>query len=141
MSVIGYAWVLANEAVRLLLVWWPVTLVLAVIAIVIMRSDEAPPSAKELTSLPTALLLFPVLIVLWASMARVDPSDSSAGLWRLAVVVLLVMLHLLASAAVVYISRGFRRQTLSLSVLIGWLTGICAYIAMLSVTGRLTLIG
>ena len=139
MSVIGYAWLLANETFRLLLVWWPVTAVLVIAAVVVIRLKGLQ-TDQQLRSLPTVLLLFPVLIVLWAAMVHVE-EGVGIGVWRLAVVILLLMLHLAATAAVVYVSRSFRPQTLSLGILIGWVTGMCGYVAVRAVTGRFAMSG
>lgn len=136
MSVIGYAWWLANEALRLLLVWWPVTSALVVIAVVMARRNFQL-GDPDLRSLPSVLWLFPVLILLWASIARLDTGGEGGG-WRLAVLGLLSLLHLTATAAVVYVSRSAWRQTSSLGALITWVAGICTYLAVLAVTGRLS---
>lgn len=139
-SVLGYAWLLANEVFRLLLVWWPVTGALVVTVIVLMHLRGLQ-TDQQLRSLPSVLLLFPVLIVLWASAVRVDNGEVGGSTWRLTVVAVLLMLHFAATAAVVYVSRSFRPQTLSLGILIGWVTAVCGYVAVLAVTGQLSALG
>jgi cytochrome bd-type quinol oxidase subunit 2 len=122
--------------VRLLYSWWPVTIGLLIAAVGMMRWHGLQRN-QQLRSLPSMLLLFPVLIVLWAAIVRADTASDGAGIWRLAVVAVLLLLHVAAAGALVYVSRSCRRQTLSLVLLIGWLTGVCGYVAGLALVGRL----
>lgn len=118
------------------LTWWPVTgpLLLGAAFMIRWHGWQSDP---QLRSLPSMLLLFPVLIVLWASIVRMDATTQGGGVWRIAVVGVLLMLHLAVAVALVYISRTYRRQTLTLVLLISWLTGVCGYVAGLAMTGRL----
>jgi hypothetical protein len=117
--------------------WWPVTLTLFVAAVFVIRRKGLPDD-QQLRSLPSVLFLFPVLILLWGGAAHVDAGVVPASAWRLGVLAVLVVLQLVATAAVIYVSRRFRWQTAAISLLIAWISFVSAFQCVLAVTGRLT---
>jgi hypothetical protein len=115
---------------------WPVTLALLV-ATYISIARGGLPHDQQWRSLPSVLFLFPVLMVLWGAIAHVEFGIRPAVPWRIAVLAVIVLLYCVMAAAVVYISRGHRRQTVFLAVLISWFTFACIVQSSLALTGRL----
>jgi hypothetical protein len=136
MSVIGYAWWLSSLVVRLLVDYWPITLAL-LIATYVSISRGGLPEDQQLRSLPSVLFLFPILILLWGAIAHIEFGIRPAIPWRIAVLVVVVLLHCAMSVSVVYISRGYRRQTAWLVGLISWVAIACLIQSSLALTGRL----
>jgi hypothetical protein len=124
MSVIGYAWWLSSLVVRLLVDYWPITLVL-LIATYVSISRGGLPEDQQLRSL------------LWGAIAHIEFGIRPAIPWRIAVLVVVVLLHCAMSVSVVYISRGYRRQTAWLVGLISWVAIACLIQSSLALTGRL----
>lgn len=136
MSVTGYAWWLSGLVIQLLLDFWPVTLALLVAAYISI-SRGGLPEDQQLRSLPSVLFLFPVIVILWGAVAHLDFGVSPAIPWRLGVLAVIVVLHIATTAAVIYISRQYRRQTAWLAGLISWVALACVIQAALALTGRL----
>lgn len=133
---IGYAWWLCSRVLEILLDFWPVTLALLV-ATYLSISRRGLPEDQQLRSLPSVLFLFPVLMILWGSMARLEFGAVAAIPWRLAVLVAIVLLQAAMSGAVIYVSRGYRHQTAWLTALISWIALACVVQTVLALTGRL----
>ena len=136
MSVVGYAWWLSGLVLRLLVDFWPVTLAL-LIATYISIARGGLPEDQQLRSLPSVLFLFPILIILWGAVAHIEFGLRPAIQWRIAVLAVIVLLHCVMAASVIYISRGYRRQTTWLAGLITWFAFACVVQSSLALTGRL----
>jgi hypothetical protein len=136
MSVVGYAWWLGGLVLRLLVDYWPITLTL-LIATYISIARGGLPEDQQLRSLPSVLFLFPVLILLWGAVAHIEFGIRPAIPWRIAVLAVIVLLHCVMAAGVIYISRGYRRQTAWLASLITWFAFACVVQSSLALTGRL----
>ncbi len=136
MSVVGYAWWLTGLVARLLVDYWPITLAL-LIATLISISRGGLPEDQQLRSLPSVLFLFPVLVILWGAIAHIEFGIRPAVPWRVAVLAVIILLHFVMSAGVIYISRGYRRQTAWLTGLITWVAFACVVQSTLALTGRL----
>ena len=136
MSVVGYAWWLSGLVLRLLVDYWPVSLALLVATYVSIARGGLPED-QQLRSLPSVLFLFPVLIILWGAVAHIEFGIRPAIPWRLAVLLAIVLLHCAMAVSVIYISRGFRRQTAWLAGLITWFALACVVQSALALTGRL----
>lgn len=136
MSVVGYAWWLGGLVLRLLVDYWPITLTL-LIATYISIARGGLPEDQQLRSLPSVLFLFPVLILLWGAVAHIEFGIRPAIPWRIAVLAVIVLLHCVMAAGVIYISRGYRRQTAWLAGLITWFAFACVVQSSLALTGRL----
>jgi len=135
-SVVGYAWWMAGLVARFLVDLWPITVPLLVTAYLSIARGGLPDD-QQLRALPSVLLLFPVIIVLWGALAHLDFGIRAAVPWRIAVLAVIVALHVLTSAAVIYISHQHRRQTAWLAGLIGWVSVACVVQSTLALTGRL----
>jgi hypothetical protein len=127
---------LATQALGLLMAWWPATLGI-LIGVIAAARVQGPPDEQELRSLPSVLCLFPVLILVWGSLARFDDSPASPGAWRASILVVVLLLQLAATTAVVYVSRRHRWYAASLGAAIGWFAAACAYLSWMAVTGML----
>lgn len=136
MNVVGYAWWMAGLVAGLLVELWPVTLPL-LITTYLSISRGGLPEDQQLRALPSVLLLYPVVIVLWGAIAHLDFGIRAAVPWRVAVLAVIALLQVLTSAAVIYISREHRRQTAWLAGLIGWVGVACIVQSTLALTGRL----
>lgn len=136
MSVTGYAWWLSGRVIQQLLDFWPITLALLVAAYLSI-SRGGLPEDQQLRSLPSVLFLFPVIVILWGSVAHLEFGVRSAIPWRLGVLAVIVLLHISTTAAVIYISREYRRQTAWLAGLISWVALACVIQTTLALTGRL----
>jgi hypothetical protein len=118
--------------------WWPVTFALLVAAIIVIQRKGLPQD-QQLRSLPSVLLLFPVLVLLWGGAAHVEAGIMPASAWRLAVLAVFILLQIVATSAVIYVSRDFRWQTAAIGLLIAWLTFVSAFECVLAFTGQLSL--
>ena len=116
--------------------YWPITLSLLV-ATWISIARGGLPEDQQLRSLPSVLFLFPVLVLLWGAVAHIDFGVRPGIPWRLAVLFVIVLLHGVMSASVIYISRGYRQQIGWLAGLIGWFAFACILQSVLALTGRL----
>lgn len=116
--------------------FWPITLSLLV-ATYISIARGGLPEDQQLRSLPSVLFLFPVLMILWGAIAHIEFGLRPAIPWRIAVLVVIVLMHCLMSYGVVYISRGYRKQTAWLTGLISWFAIACVVQSALALTGRL----
>ena len=132
----GYAWWLARLVIQLLLDFWPITLALLIAAYISIARGGLPED-QQLRSLPSVLFLFPVIVILWGAVAHLEFGVRAAIPWRLGVLGVIVLLHICTTAAVIYISRQYRRQTAWLAGLISWVALACVVQSTLALTGRL----
>ncbi len=135
-SIIGYAWWLGGEVLRSLVVWWPITLGL-VAGTLVSIYRQGLPEDQQLRSLPSVLLLFPVLMILWGAAAHLDVGTEEQAAWRLAVLAVIVLFHVVMTVAVIYIARSARQQTAILAGLITWVAILCALQSTYALTGRI----
>lgn len=136
MSVVGYAWWMSGQVLRWLVEYWPITLAL-LIASYLSIARGGLPEDQQLRSLPSVLFLFPVLVILWGAAAHLEYGIRPAIPWRIAVLAVIVLLHCVMAAGVIYISRGYRRQTAWLTGLISWFAFACVWQSSLALSGRL----
>lgn len=136
MSVVGYSWWLTSLVFQLLIDYWPITLAL-LIATWLSISRGGLPEDQQLRSLPSVLFLFPVIVILWGAVAHLEFGARAVVPWRIVVLGIIVVLHVCTTAAVVYISRQYRRQTAWLAGLISWVAIACVVQSSLALTGRL----
>lgn len=138
MNIVAYSWWLAIEAIKLIFICWPVSVLLVALALGLVRLDgrHVPDQGQSLASV---LLMFPALSLIWGGLARVDEPAGGADLWRIVILALIVIAQAVASLAVVYVSHGQRGRTGGLAVLIAWFGLLCAHMSRLAVTGMLPL--
>lgn len=136
LSVVGYAWWMGGLVLRMLVDYWPISLTLLV-ATWISIARGGLPEDQQLRSLPSVLFLFPVIVILWGALAHIDYGVRPAIPWRVIVLFLIVVMHGIMSASVIYISRGYRQQAAWLAGLISWFALACILQSFFAVTGRL----
>lgn len=136
MSIIGYAWWLAGQVAVTLAIWWPVTGFLAFMAAHSIYRDGLTDD-QQMRSLPSVLVMFPVLMILWGALAHIEPDDAAIVPWRLAVLGVFVLLQIVATAAIISISRTHRRQTVLFSVFVGWVALVSAALSAMALSGRM----
>lgn len=137
-STIDHSLWLATQAVNLLVGWWPVTITLLIAVLMSSRTAEEH-GDEQLRSLPSLLFMFPLLILIWGSLAGVDSAHPGFRFWRLAVIALLIALQAAVSVALIYVARGARWPTAWFAALLAWISTVCAYLSGLAVSGHIPL--
>lgn len=135
MSIIGYAWWLAGQVAAVLAAWWPMTGILCMAVAYSVYKDGLPQDQQK-RSLPWVMLMFPVIMLLWAAAAHLEPVNAAIVPWRLAVLGVIVFLHFTTSIALVMVAQNFRRQAILIAILVAWIAVVCAYQSVLALTGQ-----
>ncbi len=122
---------LGMYAVLMLISFWPVTILLVLLAVMVVIFR--PPALKRESLWLLLPLPLPLLILLWGGFMAAE-HESPPNNWQSIVLKVLVLAFLPCACFILKSCKGFRLTALTIVLLEAWFTLCCAYIAAMSVS-------